>query len=438
YSISFAALDSKSPTNLHKFDVYREKRKNLITKFWIADEGNGRQFGFNTGRYKTIPTPDVFKFTNLIALKKDQLDLYSPEKYIRYKTPSKPSVQEYKQIFGFPPDNIQKFSEFRYYDSISSGFPAALNPNSYKRLSLGSSTGPALSPIVADYAYAVNSDSTTGFSGIGSVQGNVATISVVNSGCLTAGQTLVGKGIIVGTKVIKINSGSGKEGTYIIDNYHDVSTENNIEITGWVFTNQMVNDKQPSEIYFNASSSPFSTLDDVSYKNSQINFQIRGKIDYLYNKITVGAMTRSKFYGSDYVANSGESIVLEVSNAVHLIDSINMQSLPNQSGTNLLFAINIINPLWKYDNTVNFSPDELSPAIYINGFLQPRYTYNDYCESVKQTILEIIKNKYSNTENMTEAKINEIATWIAVQSNISQTFTDKLDWGTELRIPSII
>lgn len=431
YSLSFAALDSKSPTNLHKFDVYREKRRNLITQLWNKDDGNGRQLGFNTGRYATRPASGGFSSP---TFKGDQLDLYSPEKYITYRTPSKTTIREYKELFGYPPDSTQKVSEFRYYDSISSGFPISTNPNSYKKLSLGNSSGAATSNISnADYAYTADP-----FAGQGSVQGNVATISVVYSGSgpLTVGQTLVGKGIIVGTKVLKINSGSGLEGTYIIDTYHWTATENNTNITGWVFTNQMVatSSKITSEIYFNASTAPFTTLDDVSYKSSQI----RGKIDYLHKKTIVGPMTRSRFFGLNSVSGPNDPVVLEVSNAVHLTNTVNMSALPNGSGTNLLFAINIFNELWNHDEQLTFNANELSPAIYINGFLQQRYTYKDYCEALKETILEIIKNKYPNLENMTESKINEIATWIAVQSNISESFTKKLEWGTELRIPRIL
>jgi len=434
YSLSFAALDSKSPTNLHKFDVYREKRRNLITQLWNKDGGGGRQLGFNTGRYATRPASGGFSSP---TFKGDQLDLYSPEKYITYRTPSKPTISEYKKRFGYPPDSIQKFSEFRYYDSISSDFSISTFPNSYKKLSLGNSSGAAISNISnADYAYAGDP-----FAGQGSVQGNVATISVVYSGSgpLTVGQTLVGKGIIVGTKVLKINSGSGLVGTYIIDTYHSKATEDNTNITGFVFTNQMVattsNAYSPSinsEIYFNASTA--ITLDDVSYKNSQI----RGKIDYLHNKTIVGPMTRSKFLGSRSILDPDGPVVLEVSNAVHLINSVNMFDLPNGLGTDLPFAINIFNKLWNYDEQLTFNEDELSPAVYINGFLQQQYTYKGYCEALKETILEIIKNKYPNLENMTESKINEIATWIAVQSNISESFTEKLEWGTELRIPRIL
>lgn len=431
YSLSFAALDSKSPTNLHKFDVYREKRRNLITQLWNKDDGNGRQLGFNTGRYATRPASGGFSSP---TFKGDQLDLYSPEKYITYRTPSKPTIREYKERFGYPPDSTQKVSEFRYYDSISSGFPISTFPNSYKKLSLGNSTAAVTQNITnADYAY-------TGypFAGQGSVQGNVATISVVydNSGPLTVGQTLVGKGIIVGTKVLKINSGSGLQGTYIIDTYHSKATEDNTNITGFVFTNQMVatSSRITSEIYFNASTAPFTTLDDVSYKSSQI----RGKIDYLHNKTIVGPMTRSRFFGSNSVLGPNDPVVLEVSNAVHLTNNVNMFNLPNGSGTDLLFAINIFNEIGSHGEQLTFNENELSPAVYINGFLQQQYTYKDYCDTLKETILEIIKNKYPNLENMTESKINEIATWIAVQSNISESFTKKLEWGTELRIPRIL
>lgn len=431
YSLSFAALDSKSPTNLHKFDVYREKRRNLITQLWNKDDGNGRQRGFNTGRYATRPASGGFSSP---TFKGDQLDLYSPEKYITYRTPSKPTIREYKERFGYPPDSTQKVSEFRYYDSISSGFPISTFPNSYKKLSLGNSTAAVTQNITnADYAY-------TGypFAGQGSVQGNVATISVVydNSGPLTVGQTLVGKGIIVGTKVLKINSGSGLQGTYIIDTYHSKATEDNTNITGFVFTNQMVatSSRITSEIYFNASTAPFTTLDDVSYKSSQI----RGKIDYLHNKTIVGPMTRSRFFGSNSVLGPNDPVVLEVSNAVHLTNNVNMFNLPNGSGTDLLFAINIFNEIGSHGEQLTFNENELSPAVYINGFLQQQYTYKDYCDTLKETILEIIKNKYPNLENMTESKINEIATWIAVQSNISESFTKKLEWGTELRIPRIL
>ena len=442
YSLSFAALDSKSPTNLHKFDVYREKRRNLITSLWNKDDGNGRQLGFNTGRYKTLAASGGF---SLPAFKKDQLDLYSPEKYITYRTPSEPTIQEFKERFGYPPDSTQKVSEFRYYDSISSGLSTSGNPNSYKRVSLGNSTSAAesnTSTTEYDYAYAANNNSNTqGFSGTGSVQANVATIieseSLPISGCLTVGQTLVGKGIIVGTKVLKINSGSGKAGTYIIDTYHSTATEDNIEITGWVFTNQMVSTaaKIKSEIYFNASTAgPFTTLDDISYNSSRI----RGKINYLHNKTIVGPMTRSRFFGSSSVSGPNEPIILEVSNAVRLTETVKMSDLPNGTGINLLFAINIFNELFNHNEQLTFNTKELSPAVYINGFLQERYTYEGYGDSVKQTILEIIKNKYPNLENMTDSKINEIATWIAVQSNLSVSFTEKLPWGTELRIPRIL
>lgn len=430
YSLSFAALDSKSPTNLHKFDVYREKRRNLITSLWNKDDGNGRQLGFNVGRYRTLPANLPLTSKSFLS-PGDSLDLFSPEKYITYKTPSKPTIREYKERFAYPPDSTQKVSEFRYYDSISSGFPINTNPNSYKKLSLGDSTGAATSNITnADYAY------TSKFAGQGSVQGNVATISVVfdGSGPLTVGQTLVGKGIIVGTKVLKINSGSGLVGTYIIDTNHFTATEDNINITGWVFTNQMVatTSRITSEIYFNASTAPFTTLDDVSYKSSQI----RGKIDYLHNKIIVGPMTRSRFFGSNSVSGPNDPVILEVSNAVHLTNTVNMSALPNGSGTNLLFAINIFNELWNHEEQLTFNPNELSPEVYINGFLQERYTYDGYCDSLRQTILQVIKNKYPSLADLQESKINEIATWIAVQSNITAKFDELLPWGTELRIPS--
>ena len=429
YSLSFAALDSKSPTNLHKFDVYREKRRNLITSLWNKDDGNGRQLGFNTGRYKTLPANLPLTSKSFLS-PGDSLDLFSPEKYITYKTPSKPTIKEYKERFAYPPDSTQKVSEFRYYDSISSGFPISTNPNSYKKLSLGDRDGAATSNINADYAY------TDTFAGQGSVQGNVATISVVYSGSgpLTVGQTLVGKGIIVGTKVLKINSGSGLQGTYIIDTYHSKATEDNTNITGFVFTNQMVatSSRITSEIYFNASTAPFTTLDDVSYKSSQI----RGKIDFLKNKTIVGPMTRSRFFGSNSVSGPNDTVVLEVSNAVHLTNNVNMSALPNGSGTNLLFAINIFNELWNHEEQLTFNPNELSPEVYINGFLQERCTYKGYCDSLRQTILQVIKNKYPSLADLQESKINEIATWIAVQSNITAKFDELLPWGTELRIPS--
>ena len=435
YSLSFAALDSKSPTNLHKFDVYREKRRNLITSLWNKDDGNGRQlpFGLSAGRYNTLPANLPLTSKSFLS-PGDSLDLFSPEKYITYKTPSKPTIREYKERFAYPPDSTQKVSEFRYYDSISSGFPISTNPNSYKKLSLGDSTGAATSNINADYAY------TSTFAGQGSVQGNVATISVVydGSGPLTVGQTLVGKGIIVGTKVLQINSGSGLVGTYIIDTNHSTATENNTNITGWVFTNQMVatSDKITSEIYFNTSTDPltnFTSLNDVSYDRSKI----RGKIDFLKNKTIVGPMTRSRFFGSNSVSGPNDPVVLEVSNAVHLTNNVNMSALPNGSGTNLLFAINIFNELWNYEEQLTFNPNELSPEVFINGYvLQERYTYKDYCDSVQQTILQVIKNKYPSLADLEESKINEIATWIAVQSNITAKFDELLPWGTELRIPS--
>lgn len=401
YAISFSALDSKSSANLHKFDVYREKRKNLITKFWDDDLGEGRaRPGFSRGRIEPPPITVVNQIN----------PLYLPDKYVWIRTESKPTIIQYKKLYNYTyPENQTIGETWRYFDSG----PTIVD----KKLSLG--------PFgMATHAYAINSDSTTaGFSGNASINGYGLTITN-GSGNLTVGQTISGSGIIVGTRIANVTSSSDGV-TYQIDTYHEDAITNS-PVEGWVFTNQMT--EGDSEIFLNITSS--------SSQKGSLNVTIGS----LYSPEVLGKMTKARFYGpvltndAQFVDMYEEDIQLEASNAVQLKDTILMSTLPS-GGINVNFGIKIINkfPLYNENIDEDKRPYQSEEEQKLSGL--DNLSYNEYCNTKRQSILEIIKKSYPTISNLEESQINEIATWIAVQSNITVSFTEKLPWATVLHIP---
>ena len=64
-----------------------------------------------------------------------------------------------------------------------------------------------------------------GFVGTGSIAGTTLTIDSVTSGALGVGSVIVGTSITVGTKITGLGTGTGGEGTYVVDTSQSVSLD---------------------------------------------------------------------------------------------------------------------------------------------------------------------------------------------------------------------
>jgi hypothetical protein len=64
-----------------------------------------------------------------------------------------------------------------------------------------------------------------GFVGTGSIAGTTLTIDSVTSGVVGVGSVIVGTSITLGTKITTLGTGTGGEGTYIVDTSQSVSLD---------------------------------------------------------------------------------------------------------------------------------------------------------------------------------------------------------------------
>ncbi|TAL90911.1 MAG: hypothetical protein EPN62_00820 [Candidimonas sp.] len=58
----------------------------------------------------------------------------------------------------------------------------------------------------------------------GSIAGDVLTVSAVTSGTILVGQTISGTGVTAGTKIVSLGTGTGGDGTYIVDTAQTVAS----------------------------------------------------------------------------------------------------------------------------------------------------------------------------------------------------------------------
>lgn len=98
--------------------------------------------------------------------------------------------------------------------AIVSPYISAVNPMTTVglRISTGSTQTPSGKRIPA---YAAPGDL------VGSISGDVLTVTSVNVGALQVGQTVVGDGVKVGTVITGLGTGTGAEGTYILNQEQD-------------------------------------------------------------------------------------------------------------------------------------------------------------------------------------------------------------------------
>lgn len=70
----------------------------------------------------------------------------------------------------------------------------------------------------------VGSGNTAEASIVGSIAGDTLTVTHVVSGTLEVGQTLIGSGIVAGTKIASLGSGTGGTGTYLLSNTQNITS----------------------------------------------------------------------------------------------------------------------------------------------------------------------------------------------------------------------
>jgi hypothetical protein len=101
----------------------------------------------------------------------------------------------------------------------------------------------------------------------GSISGTVLTVSLVGSGTLEIGQTLVGTGVTVGTTIVSFGTGTGDTGTYNVSASQTVSSipivAFNAAATSLVEDN--IFDNNPAHL---AADRPFINIENNTYRNS--------------------------------------------------------------------------------------------------------------------------------------------------------------------------
>ncbi len=74
------------------------------------------------------------------------------------------------------------------------------------------------------YSILLGLSSNNSASVTGAIAGTTLTVSAVGSGTLEVGQIIAGTGIVEGTEIVALGTGSGGTGTYTVSNYQTVSS----------------------------------------------------------------------------------------------------------------------------------------------------------------------------------------------------------------------